>query len=349
LLTVISTPENIFADSAQSLRIYICGLIFLFLYNAATSIYNGLGDSRTPLCFLIFSSVLNVLLDLLFVSRLGMGVAGLAWATFIAQGISALLATGTLIVRVRRIPTRGRIEVWNRGLLLSMMVVAIPSICQQSFVSIGVFLVQGIVNSFGSDTVAAFSAALKVSTFALMVMNTLPNSLSNFASQNIGARELDRVRQGLHISIVIAEIVILSVNVLFFCAADRILSLFIPASQGTEVIQIGVRFLHTLCPFYFLIGVKNCCDSVLRGGGAMKAFMATTFSDLLLRIAFSYAFAGALGFSAICWAYPVGWIVGTALSIWFYRRGVWMEIPDPFEKEIRKKPERRRMFRRKKA
>ena len=330
LLSVIGTPENIFADSSAYLRIYVCGLVFLFLYNAATSIYNGLGDSRMPLCFLVFSSVLNVILDILFVSTFSMGVAGLAWATFLAQGISALLSIGTLIVRIRKISVNGRVPLWNRGLLVNMMYIAIPSICQQSFVSIGVFLVQGVVNSFGSDTVAAFSAALKISTFALMVMNTMPNALSNFASQNIGAHELERVRQGLRISIVIAMIVIAGVNLLFLCAASQILGLFIPNGGSRTVIHIGVQFLHTIAPFYFLVGIKNCCDSVLRGGGAMKPFMATTFSDLIIRIAFSFLFAGALGFTSICWAYPVGWIFGTLLSIRYYRTGVWRtHIPEP--------------------
>lgn len=340
LLSVIGTPENIFADSAQYLRIYVCGLVFLFLYNAATSIYNGLGDSRTPLFFLIFSSVLNVVLDILFVTTFSMGVAGLAWATFAAQCISALLSIFTLLFRIRTIPVNGKVSVWNRGLLVNMMYIAIPSICQQSFVSIGVFLVQGVVNSFGSDTVAAFSAALKISTFALMVMNTLPNALSNFASQNLGAHEIDRVRQGLRISLVIAEVIILGVNLLFLLAAPQILSLFIPATESRAVIRIGVQFLHTLAPFYFLVGIKNCCDSVLRGGGAMKPFMATTFSDLLIRIAFSFLFAGKLGFASICWAYPVGWIFGTLLSIHYYRLGVWRtHIPEPHSMKslIRKK------------
>lgn len=337
LLSVISTPENIFADSAAYLRIYVCGLVFLFLYNAATSIYNGLGDSRTPLYFLIFSSVTNVILDILFVTKFDMGVAGLAWATFIAQGISAVLAITTLISRIRKLPVNGKVDIWSRDLLVSMMYVAVPSICQQSFVSIGVFAVQGVVNSFGSDTVAAFSAALKISTFALMVMNTLPNALSSFSSQNIGAREYDRVRQGLKISMVIAEFVIIGINLMFFFGAFQLLGLFIPASEGKEVAAIGAEFLHTICPFYFLVGIKNCCDSVLRGGGAMKAFMATTFSDLLIRIAFSYAFAGVLGFRAICFAYPVGWVIGTILSVALYRTGCWREVADPFDRAPREK------------
>lgn len=323
LLTVIHTPENIFSDAAAYLRIYVIGLTFLFLYNATTSIFNGLGDSKTPLYFLIFSSALNVGLDLAFVSFFDFGVAGLAWATCIAQGISALLSVGTLLFRLRSIPVSGHVPVWNRGLLVSMMYIAVPSIFQQSFVSVGVFLVQGIVNSFGSDTIAAFSAALKVSTFALMVMNTMPNALSSFASQNIGAKELGRVRQGLFISIVIAEIVIGSIVLLFMLGGEELIGLFVPSSQSTSVVRIGVSYLHIVAPFYFLVGIKNCCDSILRGGGAMKEFMMTTFSDLLIRIIFSYAFAGTLGFYAICWAYPIGWVCGTTLSIALYRRGDW--------------------------
>lgn len=323
LLTVIHTSSDIFADAAAYLQIYMFGLLFLFLYNAANSIYSGLGNSVTPLYFLIFSSVLNVVLDLVFVTCFDLGVSGLAWATLIAQGLSAILATLSLILRVRRIRLPLSVPLWNLHTFLTMLRVALPSICQQSFVSVGLFLVQGVVNDCGKLTAAAFSASLKVSTFALMVMNTLPNALSSFASQNIGARRLDRVSQGLRISIVIAEAVILLINVGFIVFGRQILGLFVTDAQSTEIIDIGVRFLYTVAPFYLLIGVKNCCDSILRGGGAMGTFMLTTFSDLIVRVAFSYLFAAQLGFAAICWAYPVGWVVGTALSIVFYRLGGW--------------------------
>lgn len=323
LLRMIDTPANIFADSVLYLRVYIWGLLFLFLYNTATSLFNGLGDSRTPLYFLIFSSVLNVVLDYAFVVWFEMGVGGIAWATFLAQGVSSLLAMGVLVFRIVRMEAESRVRKFDPAMLPVMIRVAVPSICQQSFVSVGIFLVQGLINSFGEDTIAAFTAALKVSTFALMCMNTMSNALSSFASQNIGAGLLDRVYEGLKVCLAIAWGMVLVIIVLFYGFGEQILRLFLSGDDVDEVIRQGMLFLHILAPTYFLPVAKNCCDSVLRGGGAMREFMATTFADLLLRVIFSYAFAGLLGFTAVCWAYPIGWVLGTALSVYFFRRGTW--------------------------
>ena len=323
LLTVIGTPTMIFQSSLQYLYIYLAGVLFVFLYNTATAVFNALGDSRTPLCFLIFSSVLNVLLDLAFVLFIKNSVISLAWATFLAQGVSSLLATTTLLVRVHRIQTNRKVKCFDATLLPTMAGVAIPSICQQSFVSVGIFLVQGIINDLGSITVAAFSASLKISTFACMLFNTLPTALTSYASQNIGAGRIDRVQEGLKISIGIAEGLIILVNILFFFCGEQLMAAFVNGTYQAEVIEQGVRFLHIVAPFYVLIGVKNCCDSVLRGGGVMVQFMATTFADLALRVLFSYAFAKTLGFYSICLAYPFGWVFGTLLSVIFFKGGRW--------------------------
>lgn len=324
LLSLIHTPASIFDDAASYLKIYILGLLFLFLYNAANAIYNGLGDSKTPLYFLIFSSVFNVALDLIFVNIFHMGVAGLAWATLTAQGLAAALSVFLLIFRIRRIrlPHHHTAPVWNWRLLLSMTRIAIPSICQQSFISVGIFMIQGVVNACGSAAVAAFSAALKISTFMIMVMNTLPNALSSYASQNIGAGRLTRVSQGMRAALGLSEAIVLFLNLIVFIFGKNILSLFVSA-DNKEVIRLGIKYLYTVAPFYTLVGVKNCCDSILRGGGAMKPFMIGTFTDLLIRVGFAYGAFGLLGFGSICWAYPAGWVIGAPLCFFFYRKGYW--------------------------
>ena len=199
LLRVIGTPSKIFAAASLYLKVYLLGLISLFLYNTATALFNGLGDSFTPLCFLIFSSVLNIALDLFLVIVCKWGILGVAWATFIAQGLASLLATATFVRRVLKLKSEGKVKKFDRAMLPMMIRIAVPSVCQQSFVSVGVFLVQGLINSFGEITIASFAAALKVNTFACMTMNTLPTALSSFASQNIGAGKMDRVYQGLKI------------------------------------------------------------------------------------------------------------------------------------------------------
>lgn len=323
LMNLIGTPENIMDDAMVYLRIYIVGSFFVFLYNAATATFNGLGDSKRPLYFLAFSTCFNVALDVLFVGVFHMGVAGLSWATLIAQGLSAVLAVLCLIRKVSAIETTETPKVFDKSLCVRMSIVAVPSMCQQSFVSIGILMVQGVVNSFGADTIAAFSAALKISTFALNIMNSLPTALSSYAAQNIGAEDLPRVRQGLRACIIMSEVVIVSIIGLVVVFSRSLLGLFLTGADGAAAIEIGRTYLLTVAPLYPLVGIKNCCDSILRGGGAMGPFMATTFADLGLRVGFAYATAHSLGFMSICLSYPIGWVLGTTLSVVFYFSSCW--------------------------
>ncbi len=324
LMRLIKTPKSIFDPTCTYLRIYIAGLLFLFLYNTATAVFNGLGNSRTPLYFLIFSTTFNVILDLVFVKGFGMGIEGVGLATLIAQGIASLLAITRLIREMSHVKVEGKVAWFDKGLLKKMAQVAIPSICQQSFVSIGVFCVQSLVNPLGANTVAGFSAALKVSTFAIMVMNALPNALSSFAAQNIGARDIKRVRQGVRDCIIMSEVLIGFVILLFYTKGTSLLGLFLGDNITPIVKSVGKEYLLIVAPFYPLVGLKNCCDSVLRGGGAMGAFMVTTLADLMLRVGLAFALVPAIGFAGVCYAYPIGWVLGTALSVILYLSKIWV-------------------------
>ena len=228
---------------------------------------------------------------------------------------------------MRKLKSARKPKLFDRAMLPVMTRIAVPSVCQQSFVSVGVFLVQGLINSFGEITIASFAAALKVNTFACMTMNTLPTALTSFASQNIGAGKMDRVYRGLKISILIAMGVAACANILFLVCSDPIIGLFADDLDRAAIIQEGMLFLHICAPFYFLIAVKNCCDSVLRGGGAMGQFMATTFADLFLRVIIAYilVLAFQMGYAGVCWSYPIGWILGTGLSVIFFRTGKWKQ------------------------
>lgn len=322
LLRLIATPENVFAESSLYLRIYIFGLAFLFLYNATTAIYNGLGDSRTPLFFLIFSSVLNVALDLFFVVSLHMGVGGVAWATFIAQGISAVASAIVLFFRLRRIesPPYAR---FSGALLGKMTRVAVPSILQQSCVSVGQLFVQGLINSFGSDYVAAYGAAFKVSIFAVTIINTMSTALSSFMAQNFGAGQIERMKRGWRVGVAISEIMAGVLIALLLLFGRELVALFMDASANTQVVEIGYSFLVVAAPFYAVLALKTVSDSVLRGAACMVAFMVTTFSDLLLRVVMSYVLAPGMGFAGICWSYPIGWVVGAAAALLYYFSGRW--------------------------
>ena len=244
IMKMIRTPESIFTDSSLYLQIYVFGLLFLFLYNAATAIFTALGDSKTPLYFLIFSSVLNIILDLIFVIVFQMGVSGVAWATFIAQGISSLLALGDLYLRVKKINVSESIPLFDQMILKSMSKIAIPSIMQHSFVSIGQVFIQGLINSFGADVVAGYSAAFKVNTFVVMSMMTMANALSSFTAQNAGAKQLSRIKEGYRVTFSMASIICCIIIVLELIFTQNILGFFVKAKGNEETIKAGVLFLR---------------------------------------------------------------------------------------------------------
>lgn len=322
LMIMIQTPENIFSDGALYLRIYIGGFAFVFLYNVATGVFTALGDSRTPLYFLFGSSVGNIVLDLLFVCVFHWGVAGVGWATFIAQGIACILALFTVIYKLRQINTTDRPELFSVPMLKKIGKIAIPSILQQSFISVGNIFIQGLVNSFGSSVIAGYSAAIKLNTFTITSITTLGNGISNFTAQNIGAGLPDRVREGFRAGLKLAIAVCIPFFAAFFLFGKQMTLLFMDESS-ISALNTGVEFLKIVTPFYFIISIKLIADGVLRGAGAMVQFMVSTFSDLILRVALSFLLAIPLGTTGIWLSWPIGWVLGTGLSYCFYRSGCW--------------------------
>lgn len=321
LLGLLRTPDDIFTDAALYLNIYILGLIFLFLYNICTGIFTALGDSKTPLYFLIASSVGNIILDLVFVICFQMGVAGVAWATFLAQGVSSILAYATLKKRLGGVPGKSK-KRFSVKMLGKIMSVAVPSILQQSFISVGNLFVQGLVNGYGSAVVAGYSAALKVNTFAITSFTTLGNGVSSFTAQNIGARKIKRVSEGWKCGIRLVFCVAVPIVFLFFFAGSRVIALFM-SEGGGAALAVGVRFLRIVSPFYIVVSLKLVTDGVLRGSGSMKEFMAATFSDLILRVILAFVLSARLGEVGIWMSWPIGWMIGTALSLLFYLKGAW--------------------------
>ncbi len=193
LLRWIHTPDNVMADSKLYLDIYILGLPFVFYYNIATGIFSALGDSKTPFIFLACSSVSNIAMDALFVAGFGMGVDGVAWATFLCQGVSCVLAMAVVFLRFRKIETEDTPKLFSWHFLWELARVAVPSILQQSFISVGNILIQGIINSFGSAVMAGYSAAIKLNNLVITALNTIGNGISNFTAQNLGAGKEDPI------------------------------------------------------------------------------------------------------------------------------------------------------------
>ena len=320
LLQLINTPEEVFADSQLYLDIYVWGLPFVFFYNIATGIFSALGDSKTPFVFLAVSSLSNIGMDILFVTAFQMGVAGVAWATFLCQGVSCVLAVVVVMVRLRKIHAEGKVQVFSGKILKQFTAIAIPSILQQSFISIGNIVIQSVINLFGPEVMAGYSAAVKLNNLVITSFTTLGNGISNFAAQNIGAGKWDRVKAGFKAGRKLVWMLCVPLVLLYFFWGRGLMGFFL--DEPTELaLSSGVVFLRILSPFYFVVSCKLVADGILRGAGLMKQFMIATFTDLILRVLLAFLLSGtALGSTGIWCAWPIGWVSGTVLSIIFYRK-----------------------------
>lgn len=322
LLQLINTPTEVFEDSALYLDIYVWGLPFLFFYNVCTGIFSALGDSRTPFIFLACSSLSNVGVDILFVRAFDMGVAGVAWATFLCQGVSCVLAVGVVLKRLRDIKWEQKVRIFSWRMLGRITVIAVPSILQQSFVSVGNIVLQGVINGFGPSVMAGYSAAIKLNNLVITSLTTLGNGISNYTSQNIGAGKLYRVKQGFRAGWKLVWAICVPLVLLYLLAGRFLLYIFMEDITGTAI-DTGVEFLRIVSPFYFVVSLKLVADGVLRGAGLMGRFMASTFTDLVLRVVLAVVFSIPFGATGIWYAWPVGWILGTGLSVLFFRNGPW--------------------------
>ncbi|MBR1690778.1 MAG: MATE family efflux transporter [Oscillibacter sp.] len=323
LLRAIHTPEEVMADSALYLRIYVWGLPFVFFYNVATGIFSALGDSRTPFLFLACSSTGNILADILFVTAFKMGVAGVAWATFLCQGISCLLAVAVVFARLERMPSEGTVAWFSWPLFRKFALIAVPSMLQQSFISVGNILIQGVINGYGTGVMAGYSAAVKLNNLVITSFTTLGNGVSNYAAQNLGAGRLDRIAAGFRAGVRMVWTLCVPMAALYLLAGGALVGFFIDRPTQTAI-STGVQFLRILAPFYFVVSTKLVADGILRGTSRMGQFVAATFTDLILRVVLAYALSAAMGKALGIWcAWPIGWCVATAISLFCYSRGPW--------------------------
>lgn len=323
LLHLINTPAEVFADSKLYLDIYIFGLPFVFLYNIATGIFSALGDSKTPFIFLACSSLSNIAVDILFVTALGMRVDGVAWATFLCQGVSCVLAIVVVFRRFEKIKTDEHVRAFSWKHFRSFAVIAVPSILQQSFISVGNIVIQSVINSFGSAVMAGYSAAVKLNNMVITSLTTLGNGISNFTAQNLGAAQYDRIKAGFRAGIKLVWMLCLPLVILYLFAGKPLVSIFINNPTG-DAMKTGVQFLKIISPFYFIVAAKLVSDGVLRGAGLMKKFMIATFTDLALRVILAETLSRtALQVTGIWLSWPIGWCIAAALSIVFYSTEKW--------------------------
>ncbi len=338
LLRLIRTPEEVFADSRLYLDIYILGLPFVFLYNVATGIFSALGDSKTPFIFLACSSLSNIGVDILFVTAFRMGVAGVAWATFLCQGISCILALAFVFRRFRKIETVGKVKIFSWKHFGSFAVVAVPSILQQSFISVGNIVIQSVINGFGPAVMAGYSASVKLNNMVITSLTTLGNGISNFTAQNLGAEKYDRIKAGFRAGLKLVWALCLPIVLLYEFAGRWLVYIFMDSPVGAAM-DTGVLFLRIISPFYFIVAAKLVSDGILRGAGLMKRFMIATFTDLVLRVALAEILSRtALGTTGIWRSWPIGWTIAAILSIAFYATIKWekrqQEIKNSVPKQV---------------
>lgn len=325
MLKLLNTPQNIFEDGALYLNIYTYGLPFLFFYNISSGVYTALGDAKTPMYLLIGSSLGNIALDLLLVAVFDWGVAGAAWATFIAQGIAAVVSVILLFVRLSKLEYDVKPMLFDKVIFRRIIVVTIPSVLQQSFVSVGNLFIQGIINGYGSSVIAGYSAAIKLNTFAIMSFSAVGNAVSSYTAQNIGAGNTDRVKEGCSAGVRISLAVAVPFIIAYFVFCRYALLLFMENDSSATALETGMEFLRIVSPFYIAVGIKIMLDGLLRGAGNMKAFMASTFADLILRVVISFILSARFGSTGVWMSWPIGWLIATFIAYGFYRKASWKE------------------------
>lgn len=323
VLKLLKTPDNIMDEAVLYLQIYFAGLPFLFMYNILSANFNALGKSKIPLYLLIFSSILNIVLDLWMVGGLGLGVKGAAIATVIAQGIAAIVSFIILMRLLGTYKVKGTVAKFRSDMFVVGVKIAIPSIIQQSIVSVGMLLTQSAVNRFGSSALAGYSAGMRLESLCIVPMIATGNAMSTFTAQNLGAGRPERVRQGYHAAYgIIAGFgaVLIFISRLFY---NPIVSAFLDAGSSQKAFQTGTNYFRFIGLFFSFLGFKAITDGILRGAGDIKVYMFANLVNLSIRVAVAQLCSPIWGIELIWYAVPMGWATNYFISYLWYRTGNW--------------------------
>lgn len=325
LLALVNTPKEIIGMGAGYLRFYFLGCIPIFVYNALNGVYVALGDSRTPLKFLVISSALNVLLDLLFIISLHWGVGGAALATAISQSAAAALAIREIPELLKECEHDINEPLFDKSLLFTMLRFALPSALQQSIVSVGSVIVQATINSFGPAVIAGSAAAAKVVNLATAIPINYSNAYANYVGQNIGACKEKRIRPGLRASIVSCGGLSLILTAVFELFPERIIRLFIEETEADieRVIEVGTAYIRVVGAFLVVFSVFMLVKATFKGSGDMGWFILTTLLSFFIRLFLTVGFAHVVGVDIIWWAFCAGWTIALFVSIARYLQGGW--------------------------
>lgn len=326
ILKWMNTPGNVFADASVYLSIYFIGLPFLFMYNVQAAVFNSLGDSRTPLYLLVFSSILNIILDLVFVVVFHRGVAGVAIATLIAQSLSAAISFLILIRRLKNYESTEDFQFYDWSMMVNMMKVALPSILQQSIVHIGMLLVQSVVNGFGSSVMAGFAAGTRIESICIVPMLAIGNAMSTFTAQNMGAGKPDRVKQGYRYCYWMVGGFAVLICIIIQIGGNLFVSGFLNPDSGRIAFETGMNYVNFISFFYVFIGLKSTTDGLLRGAGDVVVFTIANLVNLAIRVSVAFLLAPVWGIQAVWFAVPLGWAANYIISFFRYLTGKWSRM-----------------------
>ena len=326
--TLMNTPEELFEDARTYYLIYILGFPGLFLYNISNSVFNALGKSKIPLYFLAGSALLNIGLDLWFILGFRWGVAGAAIATIISQYLAAILSFIVLLRYLKKecpavSSTEHTIRLFDVHMLANIARVAIPTMITQTILSVGIVVIQALVNSFGPDVMSGYTAASKIDGIAIVPMVQIGNAVSTFAAQNMGAKQPDRVVRGYHTALAMTAAVSIVLGVIMFVWCRPIVGLFMESANQTAIGH-GADYVKVCCVFYIVMGFMNNTCGVLRGTGDIMPTMISLLGNFGIRIAFAYIMTGIFHSPEfIWWSNVIGWICGFLIAYIRFRTGKW--------------------------
>lgn len=312
MMSTLQTPADILNEAVLYLRIYFVGFPFLFMYNILSTMFTSIGESKIPLVLLIFSSILNIFMDLWMVAGLGLGVFGAALATLIAQGISAIFSLLLFFYRMRRY--RSPFTWFDRCALHSMLQIAIPSVLQQSTVSVGMMIVQAVVNPFGTQALAGYAATMRVENVFSLIFVSIGNAVSPYVSQNLGANKKQRIREGYHAALVLDMAFAVLAFIVIETLHTSISSLFLGKDGTALAYQVSGDYMKWIGYFFVFMGIKMTTDGVLRGLGIMRPFLFANIVNLAIRLSVALIFAPQWGIAFVWLAVPAGWLANFLIS-----------------------------------
>jgi len=321
IFRLINLPEDVMPQAITYFNVYLTGTVFFFGFNGISSVLRGLGDSKTPLYFLIFSTVMNAILVWLFVAVFKWGVAGSAWATVIAQA-GAFFSGIIYLNRTHEIVKLNSLRlVFDKAIFQKSLMIGLPTGLQQTFVSMGMLAVTRIVNGFGTDVIAAYSVAMRLDSLAGMPAMNFGAALSTFVGQNLGANKPERVKQGFKATLMMSGTLALLTSLLVIVFRQQLMHLF---TDDSAVIAIGAEYLVIVSSFYVFFSAMFVIGGVMRGAGdTLIPMFITLFSLWVIRIPAAWILSRYFGVDGIWWSIPVAWFIGMLLSYLYYLKGNW--------------------------